>query len=106
MSIIEELRGGTFKSIVKEDGTETVEGHPPTSLALRAANTIKAQQAQLEGLSRAYKSLEIQYTRNLEEFQKLYEKCSMVSERVVDERLDSIRPVSGVTEKPGSEDQT
>lgn len=106
MSIVDELYAGTIKFEVREDGTEVVHRKPPTSLAIRAANTIKNLQAQLDGLARAYQSLELQYTRNLEEFQKLYEKCSMVPEHVATEGVDSVRPVHGSTERPGSKEET
>lgn len=106
MSIVEELFSGTVKFEVKEDGSEVIHRRPPTALAVRAANTIKNLQAQLDGLARAYQSLELQYTRNLEDFQKLYEKRSMVPEHVATEGVDSLRPVHGESEESGRKEET
>lgn len=103
MSIVEELFSGTVKFEVKEDGSEVIHRHPPTALALRAANTIKNLQTQLDGLARAYQSLELQYKRNLEE---LNEKRSVVPEHVATEGVDSVRPVYGEPEGSGSKEET
>lgn len=50
MNIVEELRGPqkTFK--VMEDGSETVEYRPPTSLQLRAASVIQQQERTIQVL--------------------------------------------------------
>lgn len=39
--IVQQLRGPQKTFLVKEDGTETVEYRPPTSLMLRAASIIE-----------------------------------------------------------------
>lgn len=106
MSIIKELRDGTVKISVNEDGSEAITRLPPTALSIRAANTIASLNSQLEGLARAYQSLELQFNRNIEEFQKLYEKCSMVSEHVASEGIDSVRPVHGDAKDSRNETET
>lgn len=99
MSIIDELLAGTMKFQVQEDGTETIERRPPTSLAIRAANAIRNIAAQYEGLERAHTTLLKQHN----ELQKeLNEKRGVVSERMADEGIDSVRSVSGVSEDSGS----
>lgn len=100
MSIIDELMAGTVKFQVREDGAETTERRPPTALSIRAANTIKSISAQYEGLERAYNTLIKQHNELQKEFD---EKRSMVPERMADEGVDSVRPVSGVSEESGGE---
>jgi hypothetical protein len=102
MSLIQELKEGTLKITVNDDGTESIERRPPTSLALRAANALTATINQLEGLSRAYNSLEVQF-KKLEE---LYEKCSMVQEPVAEAGVNSVRPVHGNAEDSATKSET
>jgi chromosome segregation ATPase len=106
MSIIDELLSGTVKFTVQEDGTETIERRPPTSLAIRAANTIKSLAEQLEGLNRVNQTLFTQYNQNLAELEKLNAQRSVVQEHVATEGVDSVRPVHGESEGPGSKEET
>lgn len=96
MQIIQELTSPIPRFEVKEDGTEVVTYKAPTSLNIRAANTIKSLVQQLEGLTRAYQSLDLQHNNNLRE---LDEKRRMVSQWMANEGLKSVRDVPGNAEK-------
>ena len=121
-TIIAELREGSVKFKVQEDGTETYERRPPTSKDLRAATSISNLVAKLEGLARAYNSLGSELGMAFKELEALksvlnglgventllksklenYEKRNLVPESVVNEEQPSVRNVhEGGDSAPG-----
>lgn len=57
MSIEQELRQGTVKFTVQEDGTETIERRPPTARDIRAANEIARLRFLVDSLSRQFNGI-------------------------------------------------
>lgn len=99
MQIIQELKQGTPRFQVKEDGSETVEYKPPTSKELRAARALEALIAQLEGLNRANQTLVQQlqqaefairsFSQQVAELRENAEKLKSTTENKNTENIDS-----------------
>lgn len=71
MGIIQELLQGSPKFTYGENGEEYVEYRPPTSKELRAARHIEQTHKSLEGLAKAFQTLEAQYKELMQSYDKL-----------------------------------
>lgn len=69
--IYEQLTQGTAIFKVQEDGTETVEHKPPTTLHLQAARMIKQQHDQLQQLGQAHIQLQQHYQQLVDDYNQL-----------------------------------
>lgn len=69
--LYEALTQGTQTFKVQEDGTETVEHRPPTTLHLHAARHIKQLTDQLNQLGGAHNQLQLMYQQLVDDYNRL-----------------------------------
>lgn len=90
--LYEALTQGTATFKVQEDGTETVEHRPPTTLHLQAARHIKQLTDQLNQLSVAHTQLQQHYQQLLEHTQQLDWQVNNLKNQLNEKNEPTIQP--------------